>query len=98
MQEPSFADLALVGPARRTLGSRALHLAGAPHGHGDGDGKGGDTASPRDEAAGHEDVVRIGVEPEPPPEEGGRQIDRQTEQQEPLRGWPCRRAKPSSIK
>jgi hypothetical protein len=70
MEETGLADLALVGPARRAVGGRTLHLAGAPHGHGDGDGKGGDTTSARDEAACYEDVMRIGVESKPPPKEG----------------------------
>ncbi len=61
-----------------------------------------DTAGARDEAARDEDLVGVGVVGEPPPEEGGRLIDRPAEQSEPgmaelrlegeLPGCPFRRA------
>src|SRR6185437_15443418 len=64
--------------------------------------EGTDAAGPRDEAAGDEDVVGVGVVSEPPPEEGGRLVDRPAEQHEPgtaelrlkgeLPGGPLRRS------
>src|SRR5579872_955613 len=82
-EKPSLANLARLGPARGAVGRDLLHLARAPHRHGDGNDEGADSAGARDEAAGDEDVVGIGVVGEPPPEEGGRLVHRPAEQHEP---------------
>ena len=102
MKKPRLANLARFGPARGAVGRDLLHFAGAPHRHRDRHHEGRDTARAGDEAARDEDLVGVGVIGEPPPEEGGRLIDRPPEQSEPgmaklrlegeLPGRPFRRA------
>src|SRR5579862_2762789 len=101
-EKPSLANLARLSPARGAVGRDLLYLARAPHRHGDGNDEGGDSSRASDEAAGDEDVVGVGVVGEPPPEEGGRLVDRPAEQHEPgmaelrlkgeLRSGPLRRS------
>ena len=83
MKKSRLANLARLGPARGAIGRDLLHFARAPDRHGDGHHEGRDTAGARDEAARDEDLVGVGVVGEPPPEEGGRLIDRPAEQGEP---------------
>ena len=83
MEKPGLANLARLGPARGPVGRDLLHFARPPHRHGDGHDERGDAAGARDEAARDEDLVGVGVVGEPPPEEGGRLVDRPAEQHEP---------------
>src|SRR3546814_13451787 len=74
-EHPGSAYLAPARPSRRTIGLGLLPFAGAPYRHGDRDDDSGEPARRRDQRALVEDRRRIGVEGEPPPEEGRRQID-----------------------
>jgi len=78
-------DILAHGPARRTVGLGVLQLARPMHGHRDGDDEAGDAARGRDERAGDEYPRRIGVEDEPPDEEGIGWIDRPAGDHEPGR-------------
>ena len=60
-----------------------LGLSRPPHRHGDGDDDRGDAAGSGDVGAFDEDVARIGVVGEPPPEEGWWLVDRPAEEFEP---------------
>ena len=83
VKQAGLADLARLSPARGAVGGDPLDLARPPDRHGDGDDDGGDAAGRRDVGALDEDVARIGVVGEPPPEEGRRLIDGPAEQLEP---------------
>ena len=83
VKEPGFADLPFVCPAGGAVGRGSLHLSRPPHGHGDGDNECGDSTGAGDEPAGHKNLVRVGVEREPPPKEGWREVDRPSEEREP---------------
>ena len=84
-QQPGGGDLAAGGPARRAIGLGVLQLARTPHRHADGDDDRGEPARHGDEGAGLEYLRRVGVEGEPPPEEGRRRIDRPVAEHEPGR-------------
>ena len=85
-EKARLADLARLGPARGAVGRDLLHFARAPDRHGDRHDEGGDAARRRDDSRPDEDVVGVGVVGEPPPEEGGRLVDRPAEQLN--QGWP----------
>ena len=83
-EQPRALDLHRRRPAGRTIGLDVLRLAGAPDGHADGDRDRDEAAGRGDVGALDEDRRRIGVIGVPPPEEGGREIDRHaTRQLEP---------------
>src|SRR5580700_8985332 len=83
MEKPRLADLPRLGPARGAIGRDPLYFTGTPHRHCDGNEEGCDSASPRDEAAGDENLMGIGVVREPPPEECRWLVDRPAEHGEP---------------
>ncbi len=70
------ACLAHCRPARRAVGGHVLGLARAPDRHADRHGNRDQSSRGRDEGAFDEDGRRIGVIRVPPPEEGGREVDR----------------------
>ena len=72
-----------LGPSGRAIGGDALYLPRPPDRHGDRHDDGGDSAGGGDVGALDEDVARISVVGEPPPEEGRRLIDWPTEYLEP---------------
>ena len=82
-EQARLTNFARLGPARGAISRDALDLPCAPNGHGDRDDDGGDPAGGGDVGTLDEDVPRIGVVNEPPPEEGGRMIDWPTEEFEP---------------
>ena len=100
-EQPGGADLPLGRPPGGAVGLRMLGFPGAPHRHGDRHDDRREPARRGDVGAGLEDMRRIGVIREPPPEEGGRMIDRVAAGHEPrvaelgliaeLRGRPLRR-------
>ena len=71
------------GPPGRAISGGALCLPGSPYRHGDRHGDGRDPSGGGDVRALDEDVSRIRVVGEPPPEEGRRMIDGPTEEFEP---------------
>ena len=82
-EQAGLSNFARLSPARRAIGGDALHLSRPPDRHGDRDNNGGDSAGGGDVCALDEDVARIGVVREPPPEEGWRLVKRPTEDLEP---------------
>ena len=70
-------------PSGRAVGGDALHFSRPPDRHGDRHDDGGDSAGGGDVGAFDENVPRIGVVSEPPPEEGWRLIDGLAEYLEP---------------
>src|SRR3546814_3376519 len=82
-EHPGSAYLAPARPSRRTIGLGLLPFAGAPYRHGDRDDDRGEPTRRRNQRALVEDRRRIGVEGEPPPEEGRRRIDRIIAEAEP---------------
>ena len=82
-EQAGFANFARLGPARRAVGRDALDLSRPPDRHGDRNDDGGDPAGGGDIGALDEDLARIGVVGEPPPEEGRRLIERPAEDLEP---------------
>ena len=74
-EHAGLADFTCIGPAGRAKCFCLAAFACAPDGHGDGDDEGQETARDGNECAVHEDRGRVGVECEPPPEEGRRRID-----------------------
>jgi hypothetical protein len=83
MKKAGLANLARLGPARGAIGRDLLYFSRAPQGHGDRHYEGCDAAGAGDEAARDEDVMGVGVIGEPPPEEGGRLVDRPTKKNKP---------------
>src|SRR3546814_11117373 len=79
------ARLRLVRPAGGSIGFGILQFTRAPDRHADRDGGRDEPARYGDIGAAQEDVGRIGVEREPPPEESGRRIDRPVAKVEPDR-------------
>ena len=76
-------DFLALGPSRRSIGGDVARFPRPDDRHEDGGGDGEEAARYRDDAALDEDRGRVGVERKPPPEEGGRIIDRQARQLEP---------------
>ena len=74
-EHPGSTNLAPARPSRRTIGLGLLPFAGAPYRHGNRDDDGGEPARRCNQRPLVEDRRRIGVEGEPPPEEGRRRID-----------------------
>src|SRR5271166_4087884 len=82
-EQAGLANFPGLRPSRRAIGGDALCLPGAPNRHGDCYNDGGDPAGGGDVRPLDEDVPRIGVVSEPPPEEGRRLIDWPTEEFKP---------------
>ena len=82
-EQAGLANFTGLGPTRRAIGGDALDLPRPPDRHGDRHDDGGDSAGGGDVGALDEDVARIGVVGEPPPEEGRRLIERPAEELEP---------------
>src|SRR5215472_6064620 len=83
MEKPGLANLACLRPPRGAIGRDLLYLPRTPDGHSDRYDEGRYATGPRDEAAGDEDLMGIGVISEPPPEKGGWLVDRPSEEGEP---------------
>src|SRR3546814_10165951 len=82
LDPPHFA---FARPARRTISFGLLRFLCAPDRHANRDDDPGHRARHRDERAGLEDLRRIGVEREPPPEEGWRPEEHTSELQSLMR-------------
>src|SRR3546814_12634437 len=80
-----FPYTPLFRSTRRAIGFGAPPLAGAPDRHGDRDDDREEASRCGNAGALEKDGRRIGVEGKPPPEEGGRRIDRIAIDQEPGR-------------
>src|SRR6185437_15151800 len=81
--EAGLSNFPGFGPPGRAISGGALCLPGPPYRHGDRHGDGRDPAGGGDVRALDEDVARIRVVGEPPPEEGRRLIERPAENLEP---------------
>ena len=84
-QQPRARHLGPGRPAGRAIGVEVSRLACADHGHGDGHGDRDEPARRGDGRPFPEDAPRIGVKEIPPPEEGGRRVDRDAPEVEPDR-------------
>ena len=82
-EQASLTNFTRLGPARGAIGRDALDLPCAPNRHGDRDDDGGDPAGGGDIGALDEDISRISIVGEPPPEKGCRLIERPTKNLEP---------------
>ena len=82
-EQARLAHLTAFGPSRRPIGRHPLGLTGAQNRHRRRHGDRGKTTGGRNISALIKDLRRIGIEGEPPPEEGTRLIDRPAEQFEP---------------
>ena len=82
-EQPGLANFVGFGPSRRAIGSDVPALPRAPDGQSHGRDRGDRGAADRDGRALEEDAGRIGVEGEPPPEEGERRVDRPVPHDEP---------------
>ena len=82
-EQAGRTDFPIFRPSSRTVGGDIAGLPRPDDRHEDGGGNGEDTAGRGDGRALHEDRGRIGVKGEPPPEEGGRMVERPTGQIEP---------------
>src|SRR3546814_12229725 len=69
-------DLAPLRPARRSISGGVAAPSAPPDRHPDGDHDGGKPARAGDQSGGVENLGRIGVETEPPPDQLPRPIDR----------------------
>src|SRR3546814_19068526 len=79
------ANLAMFRPSRRAVGGDIAGFACPDDRHEDGGGDGKNTAGRGNGRAFHENRGCISVEGEPPPEEGGRIVERPSGQIEPRR-------------
>ena len=79
-KQAGAADFLVLGPSRRSVGGDVARFPRADDRHEDCGGDGEEAARHGDDAALDEDRGRVGVERKPPPEEGGRIIDRQARQ------------------
>ena len=82
-EQPCLSNFLGFGPTGGAVGGDALRFPGPPDRHGDRHGDGRDPAGGGDVRALDEDVARIRVVGEPPPEEGRRLIDWPAEEFEP---------------
>lgn len=82
-EQAGAANFLVLGPSRRSVGGDVARFTRPNDRHEDGGCDGEEAARYRDDAALDEDRGRIGVERKPPPEEGGRVIDRPAGQLEP---------------
>ena len=81
--EAGLSNFPGFGPPGRAISGGALCLPGPPYRHGDRHGDGRDPAGGGDVRALDEDVARVSIVGEPPPEEGRRLIDWPAEEFEP---------------
>src|SRR5690606_5236319 len=82
-EQSGRADFPGLGPSRRSVSGDVARFPRPDDRHEDGGGNGEEAARYGDDAALDEDRGRIGIEGEPPPEEGRRIVDRQARQLEP---------------
>jgi hypothetical protein len=82
-EQPGGADFLVFRPAGRTIGRDVARFPRADDRHGDGGGDGDEAARCGDDRALGEDLGRIGVEREPPPEEDRGIVDRPPRHLEP---------------